>query len=199
VNKAIEDSRKESGDASGSGQNGDGDEEQDIYSDNQPGSGDITVEIQTAIDTIPQLQADISQLKKMLQNPNLPADVRHQTEMQHEEYQVRLGELQLMVMTMTALQQQQQQQLQQVAQQAAAAQQQAVMAAGGGGAGYGGGYGGQNQSWTSQYISQQPGPDSAYQRLPVGNRRRGVKRERPSEFVEVAGDGDPAKMPRYWE
>ncbi|KAJ3510424.1 hypothetical protein NMY22_g15984 [Coprinellus aureogranulatus] len=134
----------------------------------------------------------------MLQNPNLPADVRHQTEVQHNEFQVRLGELQLMVMTMTALQQQQQQQLQQVAQQAAAAQQQAALAAGAGAGGYGGGFG-NTQSWTSQYISQQPGPDSAYQRLPVGNRRRGVKRERPSEFVEVAGDGDPAKVPRYWE
>lgn len=39
-------------------------------------------------------------------------------------------------------------------------------------------------------------PDSAYQRLPVNNRRRNLKRDRPSDFSEVTEE----KMQRtYWE
>ncbi|KAH7098232.1 DWNN-domain-containing protein [Auriculariales sp. MPI-PUGE-AT-0066] len=52
----------------------------------------------------------------------------------------------------------------------------------------------------SQFTNQQPAAsDSAYQRLPVNNRRRAVKRERPSDFVEVGGDGPASKVARYWE
>lgn len=48
-------------------------------------------------------------------------------------------------------------------------------------------------------FNQQPaGPDSAYQRLPV-NGRRSVKRERPSDFLEIGGGDAPTKMPRFWE
>ncbi|KAF8738220.1 DWNN protein, partial [Rhizoctonia solani] len=52
------------------------------------------------------------------------------------------------------------------------------------------------QNWTNPYANQQPlGNESAYQRLPVHNRRK--KRDRPSDFVEVGGE--QAKVPRYWE
>lgn len=54
--------------------------------------------------------------------------------------------------------------------------------------------------WTNPFPNQQPaGADSAYQRLPVNNRRRGMKRDRPSDFVEVGGDGPANKIARYWE
>ncbi|CAE6428379.1 unnamed protein product [Rhizoctonia solani] len=54
----------------------------------------------------------------------------------------------------------------------------------------------QPQNWTNPYANQQPlGNESAYQRLPVHNRRK--KRDRPSDFVEVGGE--QSKVPRYWE
>ncbi|KZW00025.1 DWNN-domain-containing protein [Exidia glandulosa HHB12029] len=54
--------------------------------------------------------------------------------------------------------------------------------------------------WTNPFPNQQPASsDSAYQRLPVNNRRRGMKRDRPSDFVEVGGDGPSNKVARYWE
>ncbi|KDN42476.1 hypothetical protein RSAG8_06793, partial [Rhizoctonia solani AG-8 WAC10335] len=53
-----------------------------------------------------------------------------------------------------------------------------------------------HQNWTNPYSNQQPlGNESAYQRLPVHNRRK--KRDRPSDFVEVGGEQN--KVPRYWE
>ncbi|CAE6433410.1 unnamed protein product [Rhizoctonia solani] len=53
-----------------------------------------------------------------------------------------------------------------------------------------------HQNWTNPYANQQPlGNESAYQRLPVHNRRK--KRDRPSDFVEVGGE--QSKVPRYWE
>ncbi|RXW14452.1 hypothetical protein EST38_g11402 [Candolleomyces aberdarensis] len=180
IDKLIEESRK---DAEGSvnidpGATGEGDDqEQDIYSDQQP-----DMFSQALVDSIPQLQASIAQISKMLQNPNLPANVRHQTEMQHQQLQMQLQEAQMMALAFSAYQQQQQQQ-----------QQQAQALANNYGQQFQ-----QQQSWTSQYISQQPGPESAYQRLPVNNRRRNLKRDRPSDFLEVGGDGD-GKVARYWE
>jgi protein MPE1 len=55
-----------------------------------------------------------------------------------------------------------------------------------------------------QQQQQPPGnADSAYQRQPVNNpsRRRNIKRERPSDFLEVAGlDAErDSKVARYWE
>ena len=138
---------------------------------------------QALVDSIPQLQASILQISKMLQNPNLPVNVRHQTEMQQQQLQMQLHEAQMMALALTAFQQQQQQQ-----------QQQAQALANNYGQQYQ-----QQQSWTSQYISQQPGPESAYQRLPVNNRRRNLKRDRPSDFLEVGGEGDGSKVARYWE
>jgi len=55
-------------------------------------------------------------------------------------------------------------------------------------------------NWTNPFPNQQPaGQESAYQRLPVNNRRRGQKRERPSDILEVGGDGGQSKVARYWE
>ena len=66
------------------------------------------------------------------------------------------------------------------------------------GSGNGGDFG--HQQWNSAFSNQQPASsDSAYQRLPVNNRRRALKRERPSDFVEVGGDGSANKVARYWE
>lgn len=154
------------------------DQEQDIYSDQQP-----DMFSQALVDRIPELQASIAQISKMLQNPNLPVNVRHQTEMQHQQLQMQLQEAQMMA-ALSAFHNQQQQQQQQQAQALAN--------------NYGQQYQ-QQQTWTSQYISQQPGPDSAYQRLPVNNRRRALKRDRPSDFLEVGGEGDGSKVARYWE
>jgi len=60
---------------------------------------------------------------------------------------------------------------------------------------------GPRQQWTNPFPNQQPpGNDSPYQRLPLNNRRRPQKRERPQDFVEVGGEGSEAKMMRtYWE
>lgn len=57
------------------------------------------------------------------------------------------------------------------------------------------------RTWTNAFSNQQPaGQDSAYQRLPLNNRRRNLKRERPSDFLEVGGPGEQeSKVPRYWE
>ncbi|KAF5336100.1 hypothetical protein D9611_006429 [Ephemerocybe angulata] len=192
IDKTLEDSRKEVEAAGGAIGGGDGDEnEQDIYSDQQP--GDLSMDIsQAVVDQIPQLQASIAQISKMLQNSSLPPNVRHQTEIQHQQLQMQLQEASMMALAISTLQQQQQQQQQQQAQQAQALTNSSM--------GYNGaGYQQQQPSWTSQYISQQPGPDSAYQRLPVNNRRRNLKRDRPSDFLEVGGDGDGNKVARYWE
>ncbi|TFK29708.1 DWNN-domain-containing protein [Coprinopsis marcescibilis] len=200
IEKAIEESKKVGGSADYTAKNEDTSQvfdaqEQDIYSEQQP---DMSMEMsQAVVENIPQIQASIAQISKMLQNPGLPADVRHQTEMQHQQLQGQLQEAQMVALAMAAFAQQQQQQ-----QQVVAAQQQAAAQNLGSNAmtGYANQYqgGGQQQSWTSQYISQQPGPDSAYQRLPVNNRRRNLKRERPSDFLEVAGENE-SKVPRYWE
>ncbi|TFY78644.1 hypothetical protein EWM64_g5368, partial [Hericium alpestre] len=46
---------------------------------------------QMIADSIPQLQASVQQLVTMLQNPNLPRAVRHQTEAQHHQLQMQLA------------------------------------------------------------------------------------------------------------
>jgi len=53
-----------------------------------------------------------------------------------------------------------------------------------------------------QQSQQQPGNgDSATQRQPVNNRRMNIKRELPSDFLEIAGpDAEKdSKVVRYWE
>ena len=167
-------------------------QEQDFYSDQQPGANmDMS---QMLVDSIPQLQAQIAQISVMLQNPSLPNQVRHTTEMQHQQLQIQLQQAQTIAAALaaaTSFQQQQQQQ-----------QQQQNQNGGGGGMGYNmQGYQQKNdyRAWTNPFSNQQPaGQDSAYQRLPLNNRRRNLKRERPSDFLEVAGENEN-KVQRYWE
>jgi len=153
------------------------------------------------VDQLPQLQAQIVQISQALQNPNLPDHVRHQTELQHQHLQMQLTQAQTVqaALAVASFQHQQQQQAvaaQQAAVAAAAAQNSAVM--GGGGGGGGGGSGGFNSMGNMGYGQMQTNAgDSAYQRLPVNNRRRN-KRERPSDFFETTGP-DGTKVPRYWE
>jgi len=173
--------------------------EQDLYSDQQPGANmDMS---QMLVESIPQIQAQIQQISVMLQNPSLPNQVRQATEMQYHQLQIQLQQAQtlsaaLAVATSFHQQQQQQQQQQQLQQQ--------TQNMGGGGPIYAP-PGFQNpdpRAWANnQTPFQQSGStvqDSAYQRAPVNNRRRIVKRERPSDFLEVGGENE-AKAPRYWE
>jgi protein MPE1 len=156
---------------------------------------------QMIVDNIPQLQAQIQQISLTLQNNGvLPAHVRQQAEMQHQQLQMQLAQAQTIAAALAAAQsgmgselmmpmgmmpmmnqgfgaQQQMQQQQQQRQQQLPQQQ-------------------------HQQQQQPPGnTDSAYQRQPVNNRRRNMKRERPSDFLEVAGpDADrDGKVARYWE
>ncbi|KAI9459043.1 DWNN-domain-containing protein [Russula earlei] len=155
---------------------------------------------QMIVDNIPQLQAQIQQISLTLQNNGaLPAHVRQQAEMQHHQLQLQLAQAQTIAAALAAAQSgigadlmmpmgmmpmmnqgfsgSQMQPQQQQAQQQQAQQQQAQQ-------------------------QQPPGNvDSAYQRQPVNQRRRNVKRERPSDFLEVAGpDADrDNKVARYWE
>jgi len=158
---------------------------------------------QMIVDNIPQLQAQIQQISLTLHtNGVLPTHVRQQAEMQHQQLQMQLAQAQTIAAALAAAQssmgtdlmmpmgmmpmmnqgfagpqipQQQQPQGQQQQQSLPPLQQQ----------------------------QQQPSgnADSAYQRQPVNNRRRNIKRERPSDFLEVAGpDAErDGKVARYWE
>lgn len=160
--------------------------------DQQPGA-DFDVS-QMVADTIPQLQAQLSQVAVMLNNPSLPPPVRHQTEMKHQQLQMDLQQAQMtsaLIQASNAAAVYNMQQQQQAAQQQAQYNMNAPMM----------GMPQQDyRSWTNPFPNQQPaGQDSAYQRLPLNNRRRNLKRERPSDFLEVGGSDQGAKMPRYWE
>jgi len=157
---------------------------------------------QIIVDNIPQLQAQIQQISLTLQNTGaLPTHVRQQAEMQHQQLQMQLAQAQTIAAALAAAQsaistdmmmpmgmmpmmnqgftgpqmQQQQQQQQQQPQQSLPLPQQQQQPAG--------------------------NADSAYQRQPVNNRRRNIKRERPSDFLEVAGPDAERdnKVARYWE
>jgi protein MPE1 len=131
-------------------------------------------------DSIPQLQAQIAQISAMLQNPTLPQQVRQNTQIQHHQLQIQLAQAQEMA-TALALANFQQQQLNSVA-----------------GMNYTNLQGYNQAGWANNGFPQQSGQDSAYQRLPVNNRRRVLKRDRPQDFQEVGGENE-SKVPRYWE
>ncbi|TDL23587.1 DWNN-domain-containing protein [Rickenella mellea] len=144
----------------------------------QPGIGDVSLAL---AESIPQLQAQISQISVMLQNPSLPPSVRHSTQFQYQQLQMQL------------------QQAQTFAVLAAGMSAQNVPIQNFNPQGFS-----QNEyqtQWThNPFTNQQPaGQDSAYQRLPVNNRRRNLKRERPSDFLEISGGDGQGKAPRYWE
>jgi protein MPE1 len=134
---------------------------------------------------IPELQAQIAQISQMLQNPSLPNHVRQTTEMQHNHLQIQLQHahaISAALAVATSFQQQQQ-----------AIQNSNLQ--------YNNMPGYQKpdyRGWTNQFSNQQvPAQDSAYQRAPINNRRRPVKRDRPSDFLEVGAEN--AKVARYWE
>ena len=147
-----------------------------------------------------QLQAQSQQLQVMLNNPALPGHVRQQAQMKQQQLQLEMQQAQIAATMQQAAQQQQ-------------SFIGAAMGAGGMGVGAGMGAGmgtgavmgagqamGEYRQWTNPFPNQQPtGQDSAYQRLPVNNRRRNLKRDRPSDFLEVGGAQNDAKAPRYWE
>ena len=161
---------------------------------------------QMIVDNIPQLQAQIQQISLTLQNNGvLPTHVRQQAEMQYQQLQMQLAQAQTIAAALAAAQSSmgtdlmmpmgmmpmmnqgfagQQQQQQQPPQQGQQQQQQSLPPS------------------QQQQQQQQPGnADSAYQRQPINNRRRNIKRERPSDFLEVAGpDAErDGKVARYWE
>lgn len=155
-------------------------QEQEYYGEQQPGTDFDVSQIVAA--SIPQLQAQIHQVSMMLNNAGLPAHVRQQTEMKHQQLHMELQQAQLASALIQASSAAGSMPMQQMPQQF----QQMPMQP-------------QQQQWSNPFPNQQPaGQDSAYQRLPLNNRRRPLKRERPSDFLEVAGDSE-AKVPRYWE
>lgn len=149
--------------------------EQDFYADQQANM-DMS---KMVADSIPQLQAQIAQISAMLQNPALPNQVRQNTQMQHHHLQIQLAQAQEMA-TAIALAGFQQQQLQNS------------------GMTYNNMQGYNQAAWANNGFPQQSVQDSAYQRLPVNNRRRVLKRDRPQDFLEVGGENE-SKVPRYWE
>ncbi|KAK0488962.1 DWNN domain-containing protein [Armillaria novae-zelandiae] len=182
IEKAIEKSKTEVEEETGPATDDSAQEEpnleQDFYSDQQPGA-DVNMQ-EMLVNSIPQLQAQISQISIMLQNSALPMQVRATTEMQYQQLQMQLQQAQTFSAALATLQQQQQ--IQQQVQNA-----------------NGAAYNNMAAAWSNPFVNQQPaGQESAYQRLPVNNRRRNVKRERPSDFLEVGGESDN-KVARYWE
>ncbi|KAK0238910.1 DWNN domain-containing protein [Armillaria nabsnona] len=182
IEKAIEKSKTEVEEETGPTADDSAQEEpnleQDFYSDQQPGA-DVNMQ-EMLVNSIPQLQAQISQISVMLQNSSLPMQVRATTEMQYQQLQMQLQQAQTFSAALASLQQQQQ--MQQQVQNA-----------------NGAAYNNMAAAWSNPFVNQQPaGQESAYQRLPVNNRRRNVKRERPSDFLEVGGESDN-KVARYWE
>ncbi|KAL5536776.1 MPE1 [Sanghuangporus sanghuang] len=153
------------------------DTDAEVQFDQQPGSNfDLS---QLVNETIPQLQGQVTQLSTMLQNSSLPNQVRQSTVLQLQQTQAHLQQAQ----TFAAL----------AADMSAAAA--AQQAAGSINPSF------QQTPWpTAPFPNPQPaGVDSAYQRLPINNRRRNIKRERPSDFLEI-GTGEPqVKMPKFWE
>lgn len=119
----------------------------------------------------------------MLQNPSLPLHVRRATMEQHQQYQMQLQQLQTFAALADMNAVATQQAMGNIEQMLAQAQAQA--------------------QWTAPapFPNQQPpaGQDSAYQRLPLNNRRRTNKRERPSDFLEIGSGETQSKMPKFWE
>lgn len=151
------------------------------------------------VDQIPQLQAQIAQISQALQTANLPNHVRRQTEMQHQQLQFQLSQAQTMAVALASFH---------AGGGAGAISNIQNISTMGGMGGTGMGFPAmagfqqqqpqQQMNWNTYAAQQQQGAqDGAYQRLPVNNRgRRGVKRDRPSDFFDASGD---AKAPRFWE
>ncbi|VDB90639.1 unnamed protein product [Peniophora sp. CBMAI 1063] len=160
----------------------------------QDGFGDPETIRQMLAQSISDLQAQIRQLQQSLNRTDLAPDVRQRSQASYRQMQMQL---------------QQAQEMEQAFSMGIVPSE--MMGMGGGFnpamgmpqmamgppmpgvmPGMGGVGGFQNQ--------QQPSGDSAYQRLPVNNRRRGpLKRDRPSDFLDVTAQDGENKVARYWE
>jgi len=152
---------------------------------------------QMIVDNIPQLQAQIQQISLTLQNTGaLPAHVRQQAEMQHHQLQMQLAQAQTIAAALAAAQTAMNTDMMMPMGMMPMMNQ-----------GFAGPQVQQQQQQQSLQVSQQqqqqpPGnADSAYQRQPVNNRRRNIKRDRPSDFLEVGGPDAERdnKVARFWE
>jgi protein MPE1 len=129
-----------------------------------------------------QIQAEIQQLQTMLSNPKLPMHIRNSASMQLMQKQTLLNQAQTMSTFISQAQQavamegammqamynQQQQQQQQM--------------------NYGNQQGRTQGGWINPDTQvNQSHTDSPYQRLPINQRRKYMRRDRPSDFVEVSG------------
>nr|GAT45681.1 predicted protein [Mycena chlorophos] len=187
IEKTIEESRKEEEGAGDSGSNGAADASGDQQQQEQAaydGSLDLS---KLMNETIPQVQAQIAQLNTVLQSTTLPHQVRQNTELQYQQLHVQLLQMQEMVAFM------------QMNGGMGMGMMNGAMMNGGMMQGFGQGFGGFGQQMPMQPVQQQGlQQDSAYQRLPVNNRRRPLKRDRPQDFLEVGGENE-SKVARYYE
>jgi protein MPE1 len=136
---------------------------------------------QVIADSVPQLQAQVQQLALHLQNPNLPLQVRQQTELQHSQLQMQLQHAQTIALALAAANAGAG--TANIGANVHAYQQAGEVLSGGVGLGMPGvnmGMG-MGTAWGGPFNAQQSQQgDGAYQRLPVNNRRRNLKRDRPS-------------------
>ncbi|KAJ7066569.1 DWNN domain-containing protein [Mycena amicta] len=173
IEKTIDESRKDTGEEGAeAASTSNGQESNNAEQEAYDGSMDLNKMMN---ESIPQLQAQISQLSTVLQSTSLPNHVRQNTEMQYQHLHMQLAQMQDMVTFM---------QMQNGAMMANAGMMQGFNQAAAWGANNG--------------FAQQVNHDSAYQRLPVNNRRRPLKRDRPQDFMEMGGENE-SKVPRYWE
>ncbi|KAI5833403.1 DWNN-domain-containing protein [Schizophyllum commune Tattone D] len=201
IERTIEESKK------GEGEEGDENHEEGEQAQVDPGSltgSELEQMVQMLSQNIPQLQAQITQVSQALQNPNLPPQVRQTAEMQQQQLQMELAQAQ----TLGALAQQAQAQ-----NMAMAAAYGASGFVGGGGSGFvgngqsgftgnGGASGFVGNGGPSGFVGNggMMGGQSGWVGGNGGqfnnNNKRPLKRDRPSDFTEVAGQAD-SKQARY--
>lgn len=128
--------------------------------------------------TFAQIHAEIQQLQTMLSNPKLPMHIRNSASMQLLQKQTLLSQAQTMSTFIS--QAQAAAAMEGALRQAMYSQPQANYAIQ---SGYS-----QGGAWINPETQiNQSHTDSPYQRLPINQRRKYMKRERPSDFVEVSG------------
>jgi len=163
-------------------------EDPEFTFDAQPGGNPIpTTSFNPAESEITQIQAQLAQLIIMLQTPQLAPPMRMQLQLQFQDLTMRLNQLQMSALyssgpTNTYM------------------NQNPTMMSGMGGTVYGINAS-TNGNVGSGYVNyQNPGlmndAESPYQRLPVNNRRRVQKRDRPEDFLDL---NSGQKIARYYE
>lgn len=128
---------------------------------------------------ITEMQAQLSQVQRMMNESNIPAQSRMNAQMQASQLTSRIAQMQEVL------------QLTNQIINATSAAASAVSDP----TGHNFGNNEYRQGWSNPYQVQQPaGADSAYQRLPINPRRRVQKRAADWET-----DGHDSKVPRFWE